>query len=439
MHMPGHKGLLPMQWMNAAYDQTETALTDDLFAPEGAIARAQALYAACAGAANTLFLTGGATSGMMAMVLSSVTDGGKIILPRNAHHSAVSACVWGDLTPAFVSPRMEADGSVYVDDADVLAAMEENPDAQAVLITRPDYYGRCIPLDNIIAKAKEMAMCVLVDEAHGAHFPWQTHVEAAMACGADMCVQSTHKTLPALTGGAVLHLREGIDGCRVRRVLRMVHSSSPSFLIMETLDSARAWMEEYSVVAMNNLKKRIRHFWEILDPSYTNAQKAWSQPCDPLRLVVDVRRHGYTGWEVLEYLKEQGVDIEMADERRIVLIPSTWDKDEWLLCVAQALNRLEEKPGLVASQVEALPLPLRVMPLRRAARSRGEAVDLQAAQGRISQGSVGIYPPGVPLVMPGERFTPECIVRLCAAPEALLFGVEAGSVICVEEDSCATM
>lgn len=430
MHMPGHKGKLPAAWMDGAIDQTETAMTDDLFAPEGGIAQAQALYAQSADAASTIFLTGGSTSGMLAMVLASVPEGGKLILPRNAHHSAMSACVWGDIEPVFVMPRMRADGSTYTAAEDVTAAMDAHPDAQAVLITRPDYYGQLTQMGGIVRAAHEKHMRVLVDEAHGAHFPWQRGVQSAMECGADLCVQSAHKTLPALTGAAVLHMAADMDAAHVRRVLRMVHTSSPSFLIMRTLDGARAWMDEQGEAALDALRKRIDDFWRVLAPGYANAHEAWGGQVDSLRVVIDVTGRGYTGWEASEALTQAGIDPEMADERRLVFIPSVWDEPDWLMRAAQALNALEAREPVRALCEWTVVLPPRAMRLRRAARGESEAVPLENAEGRVCAVSAGIYPPGVPLCTPGERFTPEVISRILGAPERLRFGVEDGCVRC---------
>lgn len=430
MHMPGHKGKLPADWLDSALDQTETAMTDDLFAPCGGIAQAQALYAESAGAENTLFLTGGSTSGMLAMVLSSVREGGRLILPRNAHHSAMSACVWGDIEPVFVSPRVRVDGSAYMDVADVLEAIARCPDAQAVLVTRPDYYGQLTELEEIVRAAHEKGMCVLVDEAHGAHFPWQRDVKSAMESGADLCVQSAHKTLPALTGAAVLHMARGVDVAHVRRVLRMVHTSSPSFLIMRTMDGARAWMDAHGAQALDELRGRIDAFWRALAPGYGNAHAKWGGAVDPLRVVIDVTGRGYTGWEVSEMLTRSGIDAEMADECRVVFIPSVWDEPDWLERAAAALSALEPRAPLTVSRTWTQCLPPRAMRLRRAALGASEDVPLRDAAGRVCAVSAGVYPPGVPLCTPGERFTPEILSRIQNAPERFRFGVEDGCVRC---------
>ncbi len=153
------------------------------------------------------------------MLLSLVAPGETLILPRNVHHAAISACIWGDFRAEFAG--------------DPMAAINEHPDARAVLITRPDYYGRCPDILPLIEKAHARGILVLVDEAHGAHFPWWDAPKSCGALGADAWVQSAHKTLPALTGAAWLHLADSLDADRARRFLRMVLTSSPPFPILD--------------------------------------------------------------------------------------------------------------------------------------------------------------------------------------------------------------
>lgn len=435
LHMPGHKGRLPTEWINSALDTTEIAPTDDLFSPYSGIARAQALYAASCGAAHTIFLTGGSTSGMLAMLLYAAAPDGEVILPRNAHHSAISACVWGGLRPVFVQPRLTRDGAPYFLPEDVLAAMRSHPAARAVLLTRPDYFGICADVGPIAQACREMGMLLCVDEAHGAHLPWRKAPQSAGALGADLWVQSAHKTLPALTGGAVLHAEQSVDAERLLRTLRMVHSSSPSFLIMETLDSARAMMDEQGRAELEGLKARIDAFWGLVIPAgYQDAQEAWRAAgiaCDPLRVVVDCAAQGRTGWNVQEALATQGIDAEMADDRRVVFIPSILDEPDWLTRAAQALCALPRGEVVFADAPALQALPKRALSVREAALSPQEVVSPHQAVGRIAAVSAGLYPPGVPLVTPGEVVGESVTEALLRAAPRWRFGLEDGKLLCV--------
>ncbi len=436
MHMPGHKGQPFANWDAFGYDMTELGITGDLFAPDGAMAEAARLAAIAAGASHTLPLSGGSTAGVLAMVLAAVSDGGPVIVARNCHHSVLSACALAHAEPIFVYPRL-LDGWAYVAPADVVAAINAHPAARAVLITRPDYLGMCSDLTDIARAAHDAGMRLLVDEAHGAHFNWPASGQPANAgaCGADAWVQSAHKTLPALTGAAWLHLASGMDAERVRGMLRMVHTSSPSFPILASLDEARALMDERGTASLAALHARVAAFWQRLcegRPELANAHDRLGGIAglafDPARIVIDVTKLGYTGDQVAAHLRTRGIDIEMADTRCVVLIPSVADPPDALDRVADALCALSPLPPREDACTD-LPPAERGLAVWQAALSLGEPVPLPQAIGRIAAVSAGAYPPGIPWVVPGERITAQAIGALSGA--AHTFGITGGSIRCV--------
>jgi len=445
MHMPGHKGRTPFgEWQPFAWDTTELPCTDDLFAPERGIAQAEQWAARSAGAGGTLSLSGGGTSGVLAMILTAVRPGGALIVPRDCHHSVLSACVWGDIQPAFVQPRHHAaSGLPYVDAEDVGRAIRAHPEAAAVLLTRPDYRGLCADLARIRDAAKAAGMAVLVDEAHGAHLNWPGpgQPEGAGALGADMWVQSAHKTLPALTGAAWLHLRDAGLAGRARAILRMAHTSSPSFPILASLDGARAWMDAHGAGALAALHGRISGFWRALREGGSALRNAHglldgleSVRADPTRVVIDAWAQGYTGRQVSDWLRERGIDAEMADGRHAVLIPTVCDPPGALERVAEALLALPALPALSTKQplmMEGHTVP--AMRVREAALAPDEWVPLAQAEGRIAARCAGAYPPGIPFIAPGERVTAKVIEALSQAPARAgqRFGVESGGLRCV--------
>ncbi|MDR0896327.1 MAG: DegT/DnrJ/EryC1/StrS family aminotransferase [Oscillospiraceae bacterium] len=409
-HMPGHKGRLD------PYDMTELARTDDLYAPAHGIAEAERLGALACGAAHSIMLTGGSTAGLLAMLLSSVPPGGRLILPRGAHHAALSACVWGDFEVFFAD--------------DLIKAIAAHPDAHAVLVTRPDYYGHCDDLSAVVQAAHAASMRVLVDEAHGAHFPWWIAPLSAGALGADAWVQSAHKTLPALTGAAWLHLSAGMDAPRARRILRMVQTSSPPFPILRSLDEARAWMDIHGRDALERLKSRLT---ALRDDIAALGGYAPLPTDDPTRLVIETRARGYTGMAVQTELAAQGVDVEMADDARLVLICTVADEPADFDRLLAALAALPPRPPLPPAQGFALPPPgERVLSLRQAALSPQRLVPLEQAVGCIAAVGAGLYPPGVPWVLPGEIITADCAQALAALPADRRFGVENGCLICTK-------
>jgi arginine/lysine/ornithine decarboxylase len=437
MHMPGHKGDAPPGFGDVfAWDVTELPATDDLFAPKRAIARAEKLAAASACAGHTLLLTGGATAGVLAMVLSAVPPGGALILPRDCHHSALSACVLADARPVFVQPRRHG-GLLYTAAEDVETALRGCPDATAVLLTRPDYKGVCADAARVAQAAHAAGAVLLVDEAHGAHLNWTDVIPNAGACGADMWVQSAHKTLPALTGAAWLHVRDPRGADRARAMLRLVHTSSPSFPILASLDSARAYMDGPGTQALAALYAAAADFWSALGQrrpglrnAHTNLRQIPGLCCDAARLVIDPTAMGYTGSELRAILSNEDIDVEMADARHTVLIPSVSDPPGALDRVLRQLCALPAKPPLTLSEPSAGErAPETVMGVRKAALAPARWVSLPRAAGRVAAACAGAYPPGIPLVVPGERISQETVRALAQSPQC--FGVRRGSLRCV--------
>ena len=432
-HMPGHKGRALFGTVDPyALDTTELPVTDDLYAPEKGLMEAQRLYAKAAGAAETIFLHNGSTSGMHVMAQLYAQEGDTVILPRNAHLSAVNGCILGGLRPVWIPVSQRADGYCYIAEADVLRALDAHPEARAVLLTRPDYFGGCLPLEKIIARAHDRGVRVLVDEAHGAHLPWLGSVASAGALGADAWVQSVHKTLPGWTGSAVLHLRDAADRARAMTILRREQTSSPSFLLMMSIDDARAWMDEHGekgllngVQAINELRARLPAL------GYADAHAGWRDTgltFDPTRLVIDAPQGGYA---LAEALRERGVDVEMADSRRVVLILTAMDEPDDIRRIGEALSGIPATRRERPTEGAVYALPRQALPLREAAMGRTEQVPLDRAAGRVAAASAGLYPPGVPLVCPGEEITEETVRLLQAAGSQQRFGVEGDELTCV--------
>ena len=436
LHVPGHKGqalydVEPVQTL----DVTELPVTDDLYAPSGPIQKAQELAARAAGAANTLMLTGGSTAGIQTMLLYSLEPGNTVILPRNAHLSFINGCVLADLIPVYVPLEMTPDGYAYAAEEGFLAAIRNHPEARAVVVTRPDYYGGMVGLSRIAAAAHAGNMRLLTDEAHGAHLPWMENIHSAASYGADLWVQSAHKTLPALTAGAFLHFARGEDVKRALRMLRMVQTSSPAFYVLQSLDDARAFMEEHGTAKLKDLQNRLGELRAGMKAmGYDDAHEAWrSLPLefDPTRLVINAPQGGHA---LANILQEQGIDVEMADDFRIVCILTVMDKEETFLRLLAALKKASGTPCMKAPfGTGAFPMPRQVMRPRQAALGRQEWTDASRAAGRISGTSAGLYPPGIPLVAPGEEITAAIVEILMAAPEKKRFGLNNGKFLCVLE------
>lgn len=434
-HMPGHKGEAPFGAVDLyALDTTELPVTDDLYCAEHGLAEAQRLYAQCAGAGATLLMHNGSTGGVHVMLQLYAGEGDTVLLPRNAHLSATNACAMGGLHAVWMPVTQQADGYCYVAEETVLAALDAHPEAKALLLTRPDYYGCCMPMARIVEKAHAMGVHVVVDEAHGAHFPWLEGVPSAGEMGVDAWTQSVHKTLPGLTASAVLHLRDAGDADKALRILRRTQTSSPSFLLMLSIDDARAWMELHGrerLAAITDAAEALRSRLPAL--GYADAHAAWREAgmlTDPTRLVIEAPQGGHA---LADALAERGMDVEMADQRRVVVILTAMSDAQDVARLEAALAEIHPRAVVLPTLPDVTALPHRAMEVRHAVMADVELVPLDHAAGRIAAQSLGLYPPGIPQVCPGE-IIPESVVRMLrAAGSQQRFGVEGDSILCVKQ------
>ena len=446
-HMPGHKGRAELLPLDAAFDVTELPVTDDLYAASGPIAAAQRLAARSARAAATVLLTNGSTCGVQAMLGYAARPGQRVILPRACHLSAVSACALYGLEPVWVDSMADDGGAPFTPVEALVRAVQDAPDAACVLVTRPDYYGRMPALEPLARAAHASGMLLLVDEAHGAHLNWLGAGQlwrhepgmgvSALDAGADICVQSAHKTLNALTGGAFLNCAAGIDVERLLRCVALTQSSSPSFLIMASLDAARQYMDERGAAELERISGLCERLnarcaaWDLAP-----AREWFGQTCDTTRLALDVTARGITGHEALAVLAARGIDVELADPRRIVLISTVADRAEDFERLERGLAELPRgESGFTAPRIARVPRGERICSVREAVLGATERVPLARARGRVAARALGVYPPGVPLCVPGELISHELAAMLADAQHAgaSLFGLEQGMCVVTRE------
>ena len=435
-HMPGHSGTAPFPLPDLyALDTTEISVTDDLYAPRAGIDEAQKRYAAIAGAEKTVFLHNGSTQGIHVMLEMGLQEGDTVLLPRNAHLSAAQACILGGLHVVWI-PVVRYGCYTAVREKDVLETMHAHPEARRVLLTRPDYFGGCLSnasVQRIAEEAEGLGMELVVDEAHGAHMSSGGEIRSSGSLGADAWVQSVHKTMPALTGSAVLHLKKGTHLKKAMQVLRREQTSSPSFLLMLSIDEARAWMEEHGKESLEALRQKTAFLKETaLQLGYTDPREKWAASgCvfDPCRLVLSAPQGGST---FLRQLAERGVDAEMAMGSCVVFLLSPQISWEGVGKTADVLRDIPAE-GCAAENGEPVmePLPECVMDVRRAALARTESVPLTRAAGRVAAACVGCDPPGIPLVVPGEVISEKTVRRLLEAGEENRFGTEEETIECV--------
>ncbi|MGP9077475.1 aminotransferase class I/II-fold pyridoxal phosphate-dependent enzyme [Geobacillus thermodenitrificans subsp. calidus] len=420
-HVPGHKygAIFPKRAEDVfssllALDVTEISGLDDLHHPESVIAEAQALAAELYGAEETFFLVNGSTSGNLAMI-AAVCDEKKrkVIVQRNCHKSVMHALQLMGATPVLLSPEFDSDMRVasHVCMETVKEALALHRDAAALVLTNPNYYGMSIDLTEIVRLAHDHGIPVLVDEAHGAHFVvGPPFPKSALACGADMVVQSAHKTLPAMTMGAFLHVNSGrIDVERLKYFLQLFQSSSPSYPIMASLDLARSYVAKLIEDGVEAIVEKIEEFKTALNDIAGVTVVSSRHPdvqIDPLKVTVQTRS-SLTGYELQRRLEREGVFVELADPLNVLLVCP-------LAANGQLIETVDKMKrawcGLPTGQVPlfgSFPLlrpPLSVLvPYDELRDVRKKVVALEEAEGYVAAETVIPYPPGVPLMWIGER------------------------------------
>lgn len=425
--IPGHhRGAGASRWWDQhggrgflQFDGTETMRTDDLHAPEGAILEAQQLAAEAFGADAAFFLVNGTTCGIEAMLLATAGPGQCVILPRHAHKSALMGLILTGAEPVYVMPEQTEDGAVGgVYPAAIAAALEAHATPAAVLMVHPTYDGYCSDLTAIAALCHAREIPLITDEAHGAHFALSPQLPPpALACGADATVQSFHKTMGAMTQSSMLLQRGGrLDLERLRSALHLVQSTSPSYLLMLSLDLARREMALHgaqdwarTLEVAERLRRELNQIPGIrcADPRNLIGDAAIAA-ADPTRLRIDATELGLSGFALLELAgREFGIDFELADWRAATAILSWATAESELTALRQMLEHL---PRGTALHGKTMPMPhnppMAALP-REAFFAPSRSVSWRNALGCISAETVIPYPPGIPVLCPGERITPE--------------------------------
>lgn len=417
-HVPGHKygqlSTLPESIKSAmAYDATELTGLDDLHYPEEVIQEAQELLAQAYGADKSFFLVNGSTSGNLAMIFAVCREGDQVLVQRNSHKSVFHALELAKARPVYVTPEWD-EASLTASALrlqDVEAAAAAYPEAKALILTYPNYYGMAgLDLEAIISFCHSKGIAVLVDEAHGAHFVLGApYPPSALALGADAVVQSAHKSLPALTMGSFLHVQGSlVDAGRVRKYLRMLQSSSPSYLIMASLDDARSYVQTYSQPDKRSFEDKRKQF---LDGLKSIPKLEIFEPDDPLKLMLRVANH--SGFQLKRQLEEMDIHAELADPHQVLLILPLM-KHAHSYPFAEIRSRIKEAVRAVLNE-ERLSVEVKVPDQQKLEIPELSFEELEMgvfewlpypkALGRISAAMVVPYPPGIPLVLPGEKWT----------------------------------
>ncbi len=398
------------------YDLTETPLTDDLHEADGAIKEAESLASELFGSDRTFFLVNGTTCANEAMIISSVCEGEKILVARNCHKSVLMGLIISGASPVYIEPEISGVFSAFgsISPEKVKLAFKNHPDIKAFILTSPTYYGIGSDLQKIADICHSHGALLLVDEAHGSHFAFSDKLpKTALSCGADMVSQSTHKTLNSMTQSSMLHVKGSlVDISKVDAALKIVQSTSPSYILMASLDAARqnaALNGRTAVCRMLDITSYIRSTLSSIDgvscPENVDGNEVFS--FDKTRIVFSVK--GISGFYLSEILFEKyNICCEMADNYNVVSIIGSSDSYE---DADRLINAVKEIAATVNSgKIKEFSLPHRppmAMTPRKAFFAKSTRTNFKDSVGKVSAEMIAPYPPGIPVIYPGEVITEE--------------------------------
>ncbi len=438
-HTPGHKSGKGISTRFRKFvgprvfsiDLTCLDEVDSLQKPRGVIKESQELAAEIYGADRSYFLVNGTSGGNQAMVVASLNPGEPVLVTRNVHKSVISGMIMTGCQPVFIPFRTEHGASFPLNygTRDILDSIDRHSDIRTLYLTSPNYYGVTIDLARVADAAHAKGMRVLLDEAHGPHLHFHPELPSSgMAAGIDLAVQSTHKIIGGMTQASMLHARkERIDLDRLSTVLRYLQTTSPSYILMASLDLARMQMATEGVKLLGRALElarwariKIREIPGLRCANRTEIQamSGGENDLDETKLTIDVRGWGVSGYQVSQRLNlEFGIQVEMADIDHVLVIVSIGDHRGDLERLVNALVALSRENHRQASRS---PVPsmvffdnlLRMTP-REAFFAHHETVPLEDSTGLIASDIVTVYPPGVPLLIPGEEITAPVIDTLC--------------------------
>ncbi len=417
LHMPGHKGAALLGF--ETYDITEVAGADSLYEADGIIRESERNASLLFGC-PTYYSTEGSSQcirAMMYLVMLHAKENGVtrplILAGRNAHKTFLSAVGLLDLDVEWLYPENEAGYlSCSVTPEGVTARISqmkaEGRLPTAVYLTSPDYLGNVADIAGIAEACHGFGVLLVVDNAHGAYLRFLPEYKHPMDLGADLCCDSAHKTLPVLTGGAYLHIGTHLPALfcdHAKQALSLFGSTSPSYLILKSLDMANAVLasKEYTV-SLEKIIKKMEACWLRLAACGLRPLRT----DEPLKLTLCPRTHGYTGVEVAEYLRKNGIECEFADPDFLVMMVTPANTEGDLDRVANVLCALPRREAIVACPPPLIK-PTRVMSVREALMSPSEVLPVEACVGRVAAATTVGCPPAVPIVASGEIIDEGCL------------------------------
>jgi arginine/lysine/ornithine decarboxylase len=429
--IPGHKagrGVDHITGETVGYDPFRNDILemegfDDRRGTRGIKELAQQLAAKAYGSEKTFFSTGGSSLSAHVSLLTLGAEGDKVLIGRNCHKSVIAGLILSGANPVFVRP--DVDDKLHVTHcvapAELSKTLEQHPEARGVLVTNPTYYGFAGNIKALAETCHERKIPLVVDEAWGSHFPFHADLPmSAMASGADMSYVSLHKTETAISQSSLIHLQgKLIDPTLIENRLELMRSTSESGIILASIDACRRQMAtqgqmllQRTIDLCHKIRNAVREMdgLEIIGPEYLNGQGAVEH--DITKILIDVRGLGINGFYAGDWLRDEArTTIELSDHRYILAIVTVADDEESVSRLIDALQRLTKaKPKDASQKPYSIPpmselMTESVIPPREAYFAKSKSIPLKDSIGEIAAEMVSPYPPGIPMLLPGERIT----------------------------------
>ena len=434
-HMPGHKGsdIYRENGYGAFLDNfvdcdiTEIPGADNLYQAEDIIADTMATYRKLYGVRESYLLINGSSAGLVASILTCVPRGGKLIMARNCHKSIFNGLLMAGAEPAYLHPEMMEDYGISgeISLASVKAAIAEHTDASAVILPSPNYYGICSDIKAIADVVHEAGMVLIVDQAHGAHLHFfgsylDEPFKSADDLGADIVIQSTHKTLASFTQSAIVNLcTDRVDKYLFEDKLQLIESTSPSYLLMASLDINGDLLEKEGPKLIREWEENLQWFYETA-PAEVEGLCVMTHPMlDHTKINLDMSAYGIDGLELEDLLNEKDIFPELVTGNIVMCMTGIGNKrcDYERLLVALKAIASERCLCEEASDGEAAPKATQAVTMKRLQQTSiptaKESVPMEEAAGRVCAASIIPYPPGIPIICPGEIIDQE-VLDYCA-------------------------
>ena len=406
-HMPGHKRRLLSMEDVYRFDLTEIDGFDNLHDAEDILLEEQKRIAAFYGADESHMMVNGSTGGLLSAIAGVCHRGDRVLVARNCHKSVYHALELNGLRPVYLWPEIDEELGIYqaLNREMVEEVLLKHPDIRAVIFTSPTYEGLFSDVTGICEAAHKRGIPCIVDEAHGSHLRW-IGCKDAIACGADVVIQSLHKTMPALTQTALLHIQgELVSKKRIRKMLATYQTSSPSYVFMGSISLCMDWLESEGKAAFEAYAKLAARYLERLKGLKHLYLYTPEGSYDWGKWVIGTSRSKINGRQLYDCLRDRFLlQMEMVSDEYVLVMTTVGDSEEGLERLAQALEIIDEEvESLERQPIELTPCPPeRAMEIDEAVELEDESVAFEQAKGRVISDYIYLYPPGIPLLVPGE-------------------------------------